>query len=79
MTTAYAGSGIPGVNAPGNGSNGCALGGTITANTAVTTHRKTCTFGTVSTSNSTGNEVYVRIKLLAGQTITALSLQTANN
>ena len=79
MTTAYAGSGIPGANAPGNGSNGCALGGTITANTAVTTHRKTCTFGTVSTSNSTGNEVYVRIKLLAGQTITALSLQTANN
>ena len=79
MTTAYAGSGIPGANAPGNGSNGCALGGTITANTAVTTHRKTCTFGTVSTSNSTANEVYVRIKLLAGQTITALSLQTANN
>ena len=79
MTTAYAGSGIPGANAPGNGSNGCALGGTITANTAVTTHRKTCTFGTVSTSNSTGNEVYVRFKLLAGQTITALSLQTANN
>ena len=79
MTTAYAGSGIPGANAPGNGSNGCALGGTITANTAVTTHRKTCTFGTVSTSNSTGSEVYVRIKLLAGQTITALSLQTANN
>ena len=79
MTTAYAGSGIPGANAPGNGSNGCALGGIITANTAVTTHRKTCTFGTVSTSNSTGNEVYVRIKLLAGQTITALSLQTANN
>jgi hypothetical protein len=79
MTTAYSGSGIPGVNAPGNGSNGCALGGIITANTSVTTHRKTCTFGTVSTSNSTGNEVYVRFKLLAGQTITALSLQTANN
>jgi hypothetical protein len=79
MTTAYAGSGIPGVNAPGNGSNGCALGGTITANTSVSSHRKTCTFGTVSTSNSTGNEVYVRIKLLAGQTITALSLQTPSN
>jgi len=79
MTTAYAGSGIPGVNAPGNGSNGCALGGIVTANTAVTTHRKTCTFGTVSTSNSTNNEVYVRFKLLPGQTITALSLQTASN
>ena len=79
MTSAYSGSGIPGVNSPGNGSNGCALGGIITANTSVTTHRKTCTFGTVSTSNSTGNEVYVRFKLLAGQTITALSLQTANN
>ena len=79
MTTAYSGSGIPGVNAPGNGSNGCALGGIVTANTAVTTHRKTCTFGTVSTSNSTNNEVYVRFKLLPGQTITALSLQTASN
>jgi hypothetical protein len=79
MTTAYSGSGIPGVNSPGNGSNGCALGGTITANTSVSSHRKTCTFGTVSTSNSTNNEVYVRFKLLAGQTITALSLQTANN
>jgi hypothetical protein len=79
MTTAYSGSGIPGVNSPGNGSNGCALGGIVTANTSVTTHRKTCTFGTVSTSNSTGNEVYVRFKLLAGQTVTALSLQTASN
>ena len=79
MTTAYAGAGIPGVNSPGNGSNGCALGGTVTANSAVTTHRKTCTFGTVSTSSTTLSEVYVRFKLLPGQTITALSLQAPSN
>lgn len=79
MTTDYAGSGIPGVNSPGNGSNGCALGGTVTANTTVTTHRKTCTFGTVSSSSTPTNEVYVRFKLLPGQTITALSLQSPSN
>jgi hypothetical protein len=81
MTTAYGGAGVPGSNtgAGGNGSDGCSLGGIVTVNTAVTNSSKTCTFGTVSTSNSTGNEVYVRFKLLAGQTITALSLQTANN
>ncbi len=79
MTTAYAGSGIPGVNSPGNGSNGCALGGIVTANTVVTNHRKTCTFGTVSSSDTVTNEIYVRIKLLPGQTITALSLQSPSN
>jgi len=79
MSTAYGGSGIPGANAPGNGSNGCALGGVVTLNSAVSAHSKTCTFGTISSSNSTLSEIYVRIKLTSGQTVTALSLETASN
>ena len=79
MSIAYGGSGIPGVNAPGNGSNGCALGGVVTLNSSVSAHSKTCTFGTISSSNSTLSEVYVRIKLTSGQTVTALSLETASN
>jgi hypothetical protein len=79
MSSAYGGSGIPGANAPGNGSNGCALGGVVTLNSAVTAHSKTCTFGTISSSNSTLSEIYVRIKLTSGQTVTALSLETASN
>jgi hypothetical protein len=79
MSIAYGGSGIPGANAPGNGSNGCALGGVVTLNSGVSAHSKTCTFGTISSSNSTLSEVYVRIKLTSGQTVTALSLETASN
>jgi len=79
MSIAYGGSGIPGATAPGNGSNGCALGGVVTLNSSVSAHSKTCTFGTISSSNSTLSEVYVRIKLTSGQTVTALSLETASN
>jgi hypothetical protein len=72
MATAYGGAGVP--------SSGCALGGVVTLNSAVTNHRKTCTFGTVSSSDpGLTNEIYVRIKLTSGQTVTALSLQTASN
>jgi hypothetical protein len=71
MASAYGGAGVP--------SSGCALGGVVTLNSAVTAHSKTCTFGTVSTSDTATNEVYVRIKLTSGQTITALSLETATN
>jgi hypothetical protein len=71
MSSAYPGAGVP--------SSGCALGGVVTLNSAVTAHSKTCTFGTVSTSDTVTNEVYVRIKLTSGQTITALSLETATN
>ena len=42
-------------------------------------YSKTCTFGTISSSNSTLSEIYVRIKLTSGQTVTALSLETASN
>jgi hypothetical protein len=79
MSIAYGAAGVPGAGAGGNGSNGCALGGVVTLNSAVTAHSKTCTFGTVSSSDTATNEIYVRIKLTSGQTVTALSLETASN
>jgi len=79
MSVAYAGSGQPGAGTGGNGSNGCALGGVVTLNSAVTNHSKTCTFGTASSSSTATNEIYVRIKLTSGQTVSALSLETASN
>jgi hypothetical protein len=79
MAVAYAGAGYPGVNTPGNGSDGCALGGTVTLNSSVTNSSKTCTFGTVSSSSTGTNEIYVRIALTSGQSVTALTLETASN
>ena len=79
MAVAYGGAGYPGVNSPGNGSDGCATGGTVTLNTSVTNSSKTCTFGTVSSSSTATNEIYVRIALTAGQSVTALTLETASN
>ena len=79
MSTAYAGSGHPGTNSGGNGSNGCALGGTATLNSLVTNGSYTCTFGDVSSSSTATNEIYVRIKLTSGQTVSALTLQTASH
>ena len=79
MAVAYGGAGYPGVNAPGNGSDGCAVGGIVSLNTSVTNNSKTCTFGTVSSSSTATNEIYVRIALTAGQTVTALTLETASN
>ena len=81
MSIAYGGSGIPGANVSqgGNGSQGCALGGVIGVNRSVTNASNTATFGTVSTSSTGTNEVYVRIKLTTGQSITALSLETASH
>lgn len=79
MATAYAGAGYPGVNSPGNGSDGCALGGTVSLNTTVASTSKTCTFGTVSSSSTATNEIYIRIALTAGQSVTGLSLKAASN
>jgi hypothetical protein len=81
MSVSAVTSGTPGANvsAGGNGTNGCALGGSVTLNTVVSSHRKTCTFGQASSSNSPTNEIYVRLKLTSGQTVTALSLQTQSN
>jgi hypothetical protein len=77
----YGGAGVPGSNtgAGGNGSDGCALGGVVPLNTAQTAERTTITFGTVSSSSTVDNEIYVRIKLTSGQSVTSLSLQTASN
>ena len=73
LATAYAGSGQPGAGSGGNGSNGCALGGVATLNSSVT-QSVTATFGTVSSSSTATNEIYVRIKLTSGQSVTALSI-----
>ena len=80
MALPYTGSGRPGANSAngGNGSNGCAIGGFIPLNTAINS-RYTCTFGTISSSSTSTNEIYVRIRLTAGQSLTALSLQTASH
>jgi len=79
MSQAYAGSGYPGVNSPGNGSDGCSVGGVVQLNTTVASTSKTCTFGTVSSSSTATNEIYIRVALTAGQTVTGLSLKAATN
>jgi hypothetical protein len=79
MASAYAGSGYPGAGAGGNGSNGCALGGVATIGSAVTNGSFTCTFGTLSTSSTATNEIYVRVKLTSGQSLTALTIETATH
>ena len=81
MSTAYAGSGIPGadIGAGGNGSDGCATGGTVTTGSSVSNESTTATFGTVSSSATATNEIYVRIKLTSGQSVSALSLESASN
>jgi hypothetical protein len=79
MSVAYNGSGIPGAGAGGNGSNGCAVGGTATLNSAVTNKSVTATFGTVSSSSTVNNIIYVRVRLTGGQSLTALSIETATH
>jgi len=80
MSLPYGGSGRPGASTAngGNGSNGCALSGVIPINTAIN-GRYTCTFGTVSSSSTSANEIYVRIRLTSGQSVTTLALQSASN
>lgn len=79
MSQAYAGSGYPGVNSPGNGSDGCSVGGVVQLNTTVASTSKTCTFGTVSSSSTATNEIYIRVALTSGQSVTGLSLKAATN
>jgi hypothetical protein len=79
MAQAYAGSGYPGINSPGNGSDGCSLGGVVQLNTTVASTSKTCTFGTVSSSSTATNEIYIRVAFTSGQTVTGLSLKAATN
>jgi hypothetical protein len=79
LTIAYAGAGQPGAGTGGNGSNGASLGGIAPINAAQTNKAITATFGTASSSSATNNEIYIRIALTSGQSVTALSLQTASN
>ena len=75
---AYGGSGVPGTGTGGNGSAGCAVGGNATLNSNGT-YNINVTFGSVNTS-STGNksnEVYVRVKLTSGQSLTVLNAQSS--
>lgn len=71
-TAAYSGAGVPGTGTGGNGSTGCALGGTMTTGVTLT-QSITVTFGTESSHNSTSNYIYVRFILGTGDSITALS------
>ena len=68
MFIAYGGAGYPG-DTGGNGSLGCASGSVMAG--ASGTYQ--ATFGTKSSTNSTGNNIFIRFKLTAGQSITALS------
>ena len=79
MGTAYAGSGIPGAAGGGNGSNGCAVGGVAVFNSAQSNKSVTGTFGTLSSTSSTNNEIYVRVALTSGQSLTALSMEAATH
>jgi cytoskeletal protein CcmA (bactofilin family) len=79
LSVAYNGAGVPGAGSGGNGSNGGALGGPAPLNSAQTNKAITATFGTVSSSSTATNEIYVRIALTSGQSVTALSLQPASN
>ena len=80
MATAYAGSGVPGTGAGGNGSAGCAFGGVAVLNSSGT-RSITANFGTVQSGSSGTNagDIYVRIKLTSGQSLTALSIVTATH
>jgi hypothetical protein len=68
MGVAFSGSGYPGDIAGGNGSNGCCEGVLMTGNSGT----YICTFGTQSSTFSTDNDIIVRFKLEAGQSITSL-------
>lgn len=69
MYQPYSGAGVPG--RAGDPNAGCALGSVMNG----TTNTFVATFGTQSSTNSTGNTIYVRFKLNAGQSITALQFQ----
>ena len=65
--TLYNGSGIPGRS----GQNAGAASGAIASGSSGTT---TITFGTASSSSSTANAIIVRLRLNAGQSISAISI-----
>ena len=80
-STTYGGSGVPGSDTGngGNGSNGCAFtsGDRIATGTALS-GGYTMTLGSENMSNAQDNVALVRIKLTAGQTVTAISIGVAS-
>lgn len=56
--------------------DGCALGGNMNS-AAIGTITLNCSFGTLSSTNATNNEIWVRIKLNPNQRITRLTLGAA--
>jgi len=70
---AYNGSGVPGANAMIGGTNGCAVGTNVPLGSTITNQTYTLTLGTVSTTDSTGNQVLFCIALAAGDSITSWS------
>ena len=77
-STTYGGSGVPGSDTGngGNGSDGCAFnsGDRVVDNTTYSGQEFTFTLGTENSTNATGNNILVRIKLESGDSITALSI-----
>lgn len=81
-TTQYAGAGVPGSNtgSGGNGSDGCAVTGadTIPTGSTISGTSYTMTLGEENSSNSTGNNVLVRIALASGDSITSIEIGDAS-
>ena len=75
----YGGAGTPGSDTGngGNGSNGCAFtsGDRIIDGTSYSNSTFTMTLGDQNATNSTGNNILVRIKLEDGDSLTALSIE----
>ena len=76
----YAGSGVPGADTGngGNGSNGCAFtgGDIIVDGTTYSNQTFDLTLGTVSTTNSFGNQILISIALNSDDFITSLSFES---
>jgi hypothetical protein len=70
---AYNGSGVPGTNSMAGGTNGCAVGTLVPYGSVITNQTYTLTLGTVSTSNSTGNQILFSIALAPGDYVTSWS------
>jgi hypothetical protein len=77
-STTYGGAGTPGADTSngGNGSNGCAFtsGDRIVDGVNYNNQTFTITLGDQNATNSTGNNILVRIKLEDGDSISALSI-----
>ena len=80
MDATKGGAGYPGVNAPGNGNDGCASTDTDRIQSGVAlSGGYTVSFGTVNSSSAgtTGNVILIRLALTSGQSISALSIGAA--